>query len=31
MELFATPVVGSDPFEVIAALRGALEDASAPV
>jgi hypothetical protein len=24
MELFATPIVGSDPFEVIAALRGAL-------
>lgn len=31
MELFATPVVGADPFAVIAGLRAALEDASAPV
>jgi hypothetical protein len=31
MELFATPVVGADPFEVIAGLRVALEDAPPPV
>ncbi len=31
MELFATPVVGADPFAVIAALRGALEDPPPPV
>jgi hypothetical protein len=31
MELFATPVVGADPFAVIAALRDALEDPPPPV